>query len=425
LNPILFRFGRQPHRWNTHQHWHPSGKAAIWEVPISTIGVLGMRIAISGGNYIRQLPHRFLSRAVHHRTMHGTDPVVVYFMPWELDEGQPHIQGLSALDRIRHYRNLSKTRHVIEQYLKKYAFGGIADHFGLSHEPIPEAERPAPRVAEVVPIEEPTGEVIPVSLVVPLYNERQNITYLSRTLLSFRSRLASRYRVHLVIVDDCSTDDTWELLGKTFGGVPDCHLYRHPVNRGVAGALMTGIRNSPTEIVCSIDGDCSYDPSTLAKMIPLVDAAELVTASPYHPEGQVRNVPGWRLLMSKTLSRLYSVVLADRIHTFTSCCRVYRRSAMLDLDISHGGFLGVAEMLIETKRRGRRVVEVPATLESRLLGESKMKIARTIRGHLGLLRRLAFDRRAPVVQPKAIPLRPVEGGRTRATRTPRRQGVVS
>ena len=50
---------------------------------------------------------------------------------------------------------------------------------------------------------------------------------------------------------------------------------------------------------------------------------------------------------------------------------------MLDLDLQHGGFLGVAEMLIETKRRGRRVVEVPATLESRLLGESKMKIVRT------------------------------------------------
>jgi polysaccharide deacetylase family protein (PEP-CTERM system associated) len=428
INPILFRFMKDPLRWHLHQHWHPSKTAALWEVPISTVGALGFRVAISGGNYIRQFPHRLVSRAVRHKAREGLDPVVFYFMPWELDEGQPHIQGISTIDRIRHYRNLSKTRHLMEQYLSRYPFSGVADHFGLSHEPLPESQRPAPRVAEVVPIEEePDGHALPVSLVVPVYNEAQNITYLCRTLLAFRARLAARYAIHLVIVDDCSTDDTYALLTKNFGKVPDCTIVRHEENRGVAAALMTGIRNAPTEVVCSIDGDCSYDPSTLARMIPLIDAAEMVTASPYHPEGSVRNVPGWRLLLSKTLSRLYSAVLADRIHTFTSCCRVYKRSSMLELDLSHGGFLGVAEMLIETRRRGGRVIEVPATLESRLLGESKMKIVRTIGGHLGLLRRLALSRTPIGSGPaprRAARLRSVRGGRLRDRRVDKnRQGV--
>jgi dolichol-phosphate mannosyltransferase len=130
--------------------------------------------------------------------------------------------------------------------------------------------------------------------------------------------------------------------------------------------------------------------------------------------------------LSKTLSHLYSAVLADRIHTFTSCCRVYRKSAMLDLELVHGGFLGVAEMLIETRRRGRRVIEVPATLESRLLGESKMKIVRTIGGHLGLLKRLALSRMPidPSPAPRPVPLRSVEGGRGRESRaTTGTQGV--
>jgi hypothetical protein len=365
---------------------------------------------------------------VRHKAREGLDPVVFYFMPWELDDKQPHIQGITTLDRIRHYRNLSKTYHLMEQYLDRYSFCGIADHFGLSHDPLPESERPAPRVADVVPLEEaPDGDALPVSLVVPVYNEAQNITYLCRTLLAFRARLAARYAIHFVIVDDCSTDDTHALLVKNFGKVDDCLIVRHDENKGVAGALMTGIKTAPTEVVCSIDGDCSYDPSTLARMIPLIENAEMVTASPYHPEGSVRNVPGWRLLLSKTLSHLYSAVLADRIHTFTSCCRVYRRSAMLDLDLVHGGFLGVAEMLIETRRRGRRVIEVPATLESRLLGESKMKIVRTIGGHLGLLKRLASTR-VPVdhapSRNRAVELRPVEGGKARESRIgKRRQGV--
>ena len=127
-------------------------------------------------------------------------------------------------------------------------------------------------------------------------------------------------------------------------------------------------------------------------MLPLAGDADMVTASPYHPQGRVRNVPEWRLFLSKSLSRLYSTVLRERIHTYTSCCRVYRRSRMLPLDLRHGGFLGMAEMLIQLKLAGGRIVEVPATLESRLLGESKMKIARTIRGHLGLLSGLVRGR---------------------------------
>src|SRR5258706_5819117 len=255
INPILFRFVKDPYRWQLHQHWHPSKTAALWEVPISTVGAFGFRVAISGGNYIRQLPHRLVSRAVRHKTMQGQDPVVFYFMPWELDEGQPQIQGISTLDRIRHYRNLSKTFHLMEQYLDRYRFSGIADHFGLSHAPLPESERPAPRVAEVVPIEEaPDGSALPVSLVVPVYNEAQNITYLCRTLLAFRERLAARYDIHLVIVDDCSTDDTYALLLKNFGKVDNCLIVRHDENRGVAGAPMTGIKSSPPPVGCSLHG---------------------------------------------------------------------------------------------------------------------------------------------------------------------------
>jgi len=116
----------------------------------------------------------------------------------------------------------------------------------------------------------------------------------------------------------------------------------------------------------------------------------MVTASPYHPDGQVLNVPEWRLFLSKSLSRMYSAVLRERFHTYTSCCRVVRKSAVAGLELRHGGFLGPAEMLIGLKLRGGRIVEYPATLESRLFGESKMKIARTIWGHLKLLNELAL-----------------------------------
>jgi glycosyltransferase involved in cell wall biosynthesis len=207
-----------------------------------------------------------------------------------------------------------------------------------------------------------------------------------------RRELAGRYRVHLTIVDDGSGDGTWDEMQGMFAGVPDFTALRHPANRGVAAAVLTGIRNASTEIVCSIDCDCSYDPAILADMLPLAGEADLVTASPYHPAGRAVNVPRWRLFLSRSLSRIYSGILGDRIHTFTSCCRVYRKSAVAGLRLRHDDFLGIAEMLVRARLAGARVVEHPATLESRLLGTSKMRTARTVRRHLSLIRELVFRR---------------------------------
>jgi glycosyltransferase involved in cell wall biosynthesis len=178
---------------------------------------------------------------------------------------------------------------------------------------------------------------------------------------------------------------------------------RHADNRGVAAGILTGIQNASTEIVCSMDCDCTYDPHELAKMIPLLESGvDMVTASPYHPQGAVRNVPEWRLALSKTLSRCYRVVLHQRLATYTSCFRVYRRSAMTGLSLRHEGFLGVAEMLGRLDLKGKRIAEYPATLEVRMLGRSKMKIVRTIAGHIGLLSRFVLLRlSSPTVHPEA------------------------
>ncbi len=379
INPMLWTFAGHP-GFETIKA-HRRGEKTLWEFPVSTVGPRWLRLPFTGGNYIRQLPHTVLKHLVARADRRGNAPLVFYLMPWELDRDQPHIQGISALQRLRHYRNLGKALWVMEDYLGRHRFIGIADHLEVAHPALEPAASSSPIAAENAVAA--GGE--PVTLVVPLYNEENNVAYLGRTLSEFRSRLAGRYRVHLLLVDDGSADQTPRALEEQFGNVPDCRIVRHEANRGVAAAIMTGIRQAETEIVCSIDCDCSYDPGVLEKMLPFAEAADMVTASPYHPQGRVRNVPEWRLFLSKTLSRMYSIVLRERIFTYTSCCRVYRRSRMLPLDLRHGGFLGMAEMLIRLKLAGGRIAEVPATLESRLLGESKMKIARTIRGHLGLL----------------------------------------
>jgi len=136
----------------------------------------------------------------------------------------------------------------------------------------------------------------------------------------------------------------------------------------------------------------------------LTEQVDLVTASPYHPRGSVKNVQGWRLVLSRSASRLYRVVLKQKLHTYTSCFRVYRRSAILALDLCDPGYLGLVELIGKLDLRGGVVVEYPAELEARLLGRSKMKVVRNVLRHLTQLVRFAWLRLRPLPAPTEAPI---------------------
>lgn len=231
------------------------------------------------------------------------------------------------------------------------------------------------------------------SIVVPCCNEEAGLCLLDRRLSNLRALLAPKYEMEFILVDDGSTDRTWTLMNEIFRKQRDVTLLQHGTNRGIGAAILTGIRAAQTEIVCSIDSDCSYDPCELARMIPMLAAGvDLVTASPYHPQGQVLNVPWWRLILSKTASRLYQQVLQQHLHTYTSCFRVYRRSAILKLVLKREGFLAVSELVAKLDQQGSVVLECPVTLAARVHGVSKMKTVRVIFGHLQLLCELLISK---------------------------------
>jgi glycosyltransferase involved in cell wall biosynthesis len=303
---------------------------------------------------------------------------------------------------VRHYRGLEKMGRLLEEYFAKYNFSPIADYLNLelttSREKNAEALGPASPARSLTTNAEPANvqAKVPrcgVTLVVPCYNEESVLPYLRNTLDSVRELLEERYELSFIFVDDCSTDQTRTKLEDLFGAQEDCRIISHERNQGVAAAILTGIRNASTEVVCSIDCDCTYDPHELGKMIPRLTAGvALVTASPYHPFGQVRNVPEWRLALSRISSWLYRRVLRQKLFTYTSCFRVYRRSAVVEMKPTECGFLGIAELLGLIDLAGLRIVEHPATLEVRLFGQSKMKILKTIVGHLRLLSRFVVKR---------------------------------
>jgi polysaccharide deacetylase family protein (PEP-CTERM system associated) len=398
VRPIFRAFAGEP--WRRGVHLHRCRGRSLWEFPLSSWSAAGWSVPIAGGNYLRQFPDALMRRAVERWHRRAPTPLLMYFHVWELDPDQPRIGAAPLYERVRQYRHLARMEGILRGYLAAYRFTGIADYLAQSGVPVPTELHAGDRSSAAAGAAGHAAERVaggsgrrPVSIVVPCYNEELILPYLANTLGSLAAALAADYELSFAFVDDGSVDGTWAALVRLFGGRPDCTLLRHGENRGVAAAILTGIRHVATEVVCSIDCDCTYDPHQLRSLIPMLEeGVDLVTASPYHPEGQVRNVPAWRLALSKTLSRAYRRVLHHKLATYTSCFRVYRRGAVDSLPLREGGFLGVAEMLGLLDLAGGRIVECPAVLEVRLLGRSKMKIARTVAGHLRVLARLAVAR---------------------------------
>ena len=415
--PMGAAFAGDPARRFLHQHRHEATGRALWEVPVSTARVLGVRVPIAGGNYLRQLPRGLTRRAAAEWVGAEPSPLVAYFHVWELDHGQPRLAIGSWLTQKRHYRNLDEMPERLGALLAAYPFTSVADYLqiptdllggpaartagpagavdpgAVSHRWNPQDTMTGGQPQHSTPPPRDNRPVPPLTIVVPVFNEEESVRFLSNTLGHVRTRLARRYDVRYVVVDDGSTDDTWARLQAAFAGRPEYTLTQHPRNQGVAAAIMTGIRRAETEIVASMDCDCSYDPLELKKMMPLLRlGVDVVTASPYHPMGAVRNVPAWRLTLSKGATWLYRRILRQKLSTYTSCFRVYRRSSVAGINLTHGRFLGIAELLGRVDLTGGTIVEYPTTLEVRVLGRSKMKTVRTVVGHLGLMAKLARAR---------------------------------
>jgi polysaccharide deacetylase family protein (PEP-CTERM system associated) len=394
-------------RFRDQIHQHQSAGHSLWEVPISTGSVLGWRIPVLGGNYWRQLPNWVAMRAMKKWQASHNAPLVAYFHVWELDPEQPRLSIGSRLTHLRHYRNLDKMADRLTNLLQTNRFTSIEQVLQLQAAPRNPDATPLPLwSSDSGGMPRPLNTIAfdgsktrtPVSLVVPCYNEEALLPkYLQNSLQHVETHLTQAgYDVEFVLVDDGSSDQTWERLQEAFGGKSNFVLHRHDVNLGVAAAIVSGLRLAHTEIVCSMDCDCSYDPLELLNMIPkLQPGVDMVTASPYHADGHVRNVPGWRLTLSRGASWLYRRVLRTKLQTYTSCFRVYRRSNVANIRLRYSNFLGIAEQLGRLDLAGGTIVEHPATLEVRMLGRSKMKTVRTIFGHIGLMARLLVARLFP------------------------------
>ena len=236
-----------------------------------------------------------------------------------------------------------------------------------------------------------------LSIVIPCYNEAENVPKLRREFFPVALELAKTRSLEVIFVDDGSTDGTWQALTEAFGGgkVPGIvvRVERHVVNRGLGAAIRTGFGVARGEIVVTTDSDGTYQfaeiPALLSYLTPEVD---IVTASPYHPDGGVAGVSAYRLILSRGSSLLYRLLADWKVHTYTALFRAYRWTVLEHVPFESNGFLACTELLVNGMLLGYHAAEYPTVLHARAHGASKAKIVRTILAHLRFQWRILLHR---------------------------------
>lgn len=222
-----------------------------------------------------------------------------------------------------------------------------------------------------------------LSLVIPCYNEADSIAQMCEQLGQARAELGRHGAFELVFVDDGSSDDTFALLTDAFASWDNVCIMQHGANRGLGAALRTGFAHASGDVIVTTDSDGTYPFTSIPRMLDLLrPGIDVVTASPYHPDGGVDGVPAYRLLFSKGASLMYRVLLDPHIHTYTAMYRAYRRQVVERVPTSSNGFLMVTELLVGALLEGYKVAEFPAVLRVRRYGQSKARVRQITRSHL-------------------------------------------
>ncbi len=247
-----------------------------------------------------------------------------------------------------------------------------------------------------------------IVVLIPCFNEVEGIPQLCTRLSKVLPELGKDTEV--VFVDDGSTDGTSDLIRREAASFRH-RIIVHEHNKGIGAAFKTGLSAIDADIVVTMDSDCTYDPERISELLTLLrDGNDIVTGSPYHPEGEVVGVPGWRLMLSRSLSLMYWCILPQRLYTYTSCFRAYRGTVIPKLSAESDGFLGVAQLLVSGILNGAKVAELPAKLTRRQFGQSKIKIVRVILSHLGYIAHLVVQQvRRHILRsrPTFIPSKPM------------------
>jgi dolichol-phosphate mannosyltransferase len=212
-----------------------------------------------------------------------------------------------------------------------------------------------------------------VLVIIPTYNERDNLPDLVRAVLSHDG-------YHVMVVDDGSPDGTGAIADRLAAEFPGRIEVVHRtgargLGRSYVDGLMRALSAGRADIICQMDADWSHDPKYLPEMVAAAASHDVVIGSRYLNGVSVVNWPLQRIILSAFANRYIRGVTRLSPRDCTSGYRCWRREmlAKLPLDrVVSDGYAFLVEMLYEASRRGANIGEVPIIFVERRQGVSKL-----------------------------------------------------
>ena len=211
----------------------------------------------------------------------------------------------------------------------------------------------------------------PVTVVVPTFNERENLPDIADAVV------AHGYR--LLVVDDSSPDGTGEIADKLSAENPLIDVLHRQVKEGLGPAYADGFDKAMAAgagVVIEMDADFSHDPADLPRLVATVESgADLAIGSRYVPGGATPDWPALRQAISRGGNWYARLMLGISVRDATAGFRAFRSSALRELPYraaEASGYGFQVEMAWRASEAGLRIVEVPITFRDRTRGKSKM-----------------------------------------------------
>ena len=210
-------------------------------------------------------------------------------------------------------------------------------------------------------------------VIVPTYNERENIRAIIEAALSKDAR------IDMLIVDDGSPDGTGAIVDEIAAANPRVHCLHREGKMGLGTAYLAGFRwalERQYDYVFEMDADFSHNPDHLPEFLRRIEDADLVLGSRYR-NGRVTvvNWPMSRLLLSYFANIYARAVTGLQLFDSTGGFKCFRRKVLESIDLTavkSNGYAFQIEMSFRAWKKGFRIVEIPIVFVDRTEGESKM-----------------------------------------------------
>lgn len=209
-------------------------------------------------------------------------------------------------------------------------------------------------------------------VIIPTYNERENLLPLSRRLLSLP------VPVDLLVVDDNSPDGTGGMADEIAAAEPSVHVLHRPAKEGLGRAYCAGFAwalERSYEYVFEMDGDFSHSPEDIPRFLEAARNADLVLGTRYSNGIRVINWPLHRLLLSLAAAKYVRVVTGMPFTDPTGGFKCFRRCALESVNlpsVRSNGYSFQIELTHVVWRQGLKITEVPIIFTDRFQGTSKM-----------------------------------------------------